>query len=92
VEHEDIEISQLVVGATLEGIYRGQKVHRFPAFHDETEEFIARIFLDTGRGPVAVQVDEHAIQHIDALRVVDGDLIAVTRSTDHAYQVAKEVP
>jgi hypothetical protein len=90
--YEDLEIQQLGVGASVNGIYRGQKALRVPALNDQPEVFVARVFLETGGGPIAVQVDEHAIAQIETLEVVDGDRIIVTRSAEDRYLVAKEGP
>jgi hypothetical protein len=92
MEFEDLDIAQLAIQGSASGIYRGQKVHRVPAFENQPEVFLARVFLDSAGGPIAVQVDEHAISHIEALQVVNGDRIIVTRLTEESYSVAKEVP
>jgi hypothetical protein len=90
VEHEDLDVSLLGVGASVNGIYRGQMVHRVPVLNNQPEVFVARVFLDAGGGPVAVQVNELAVALIDGLGVVDGDRIIVTRSAQDAYVVAKD--
>jgi hypothetical protein len=89
-DFEDLDITQLSIQGSASGIYRGQKVRRVPAFAEEPEVFLARIFLDSAGGPVAVQVDEHAIAHIAALQIVNGDRIIVTRLTEENFSVAKE--
>jgi hypothetical protein len=91
VEYEDLDISQLGVGSTQSGVYRGQKVRRVPAFDDQPEVFLARVFLETAGGPMTVQVDHDAISHIEALGVVDGDRIIVTRLTEDDFSVARKI-
>jgi hypothetical protein len=90
VEYEDLDVSLLGVGATVNGIYHGQKVHRVPALNDQLEVFVARVFLEAGGGPIAVQVNEVAIAQIEALGAAEGDRIIVTRSAQDEYVVAKE--
>jgi hypothetical protein len=90
MEYEDLDVTLLGVGASVNGIYRGQKVHRVPALNDQPEVVVARVFLDAGGGPIAAQVNEVAIAHVEALGVVDGDRITITRSAQDAYVVAKE--
>jgi hypothetical protein len=90
MECEDLDVSLLGVGASVNGIYRGQKVHRVPALNDQPEVVVARVFLDAGGGPIAVQVNEVAIKHIEALEVIDGDRIIVTCMAEDDYLIAKE--
>ena len=90
-DFEDLDISQLAIQMSFNGIYRGQKVHRAPAFGDLPEVVVARVFLDTAGGPVAVKVDERAIAQIEALGVVEGDAIIVSRLAEEDYSVVKEV-
>jgi len=92
MDYENLEISQLGVGNTLNGLYRGQRVHRFPAFNDQEPQFLARVFLDTAGGPVVVNVDELAIEQISVLEVSDGDRIIISRLNDDRHLVAKEGP
>jgi hypothetical protein len=90
VGYEDLEISQLGVGDSVNGVYRGQRVHRFPAFKEQEPELLARVFLDTDGGARAVKVDELAIEQIEILEVVDGDRVIVSRLSSDEHLVAKE--
>ncbi len=90
MDFEDLDITQLAIQGSASGTYRGQKVRRVPPFEDQPEVVLARVFLDAAGGPVAVQVDERAIGQIEALQVVNGDRIIVTRLTEENYSVAKE--
>ena len=90
MDYENLEISQLGVGNTLNGVYRGQRIHQFPAFSDQEPQFLARVFLDTAGGPVVVNVDEIAIEQISVLEVSDGDRIIISRLSDDRHVVAKE--
>jgi hypothetical protein len=92
VEYEDLEILLLGTGESVNGIYHGQKALRIPAVNDQPEVVLARVFLETGGGPVAVQVNEEAVGQIAALDAVDGDKIIVTRLAEDRYVVAKEPP
>ena len=71
MEYEDLDISQIVVGANVRGAYRGEKTHSILAFGSEPERTFARVFLDTGGGPAAVQVNEQAVALIQALDVAE---------------------
>lgn len=90
MEYEDLDISQIVVGANVRGAYRGEKTHTIPAFGHEPERTLARVFLDTGGGPAAVQVNEQAIEQIKALDVTDDDPLIVSRIGEDQYEVARE--
>jgi hypothetical protein len=57
-------------------------VRRVPAFGDQPETVLARVFLDADGGPMVVQVDEGAVTQLAALGVADGDRIVVTRSSE----------
>ena len=92
MELEDLDVSLLGVEESVNGIYRGQKVHRVPALPDQPEVFVARVFLEGGGGPIAVQVNEVAIAQIEGLQVVEGDRIIVSRLAEDTYVVAKEEP
>lgn len=48
------------------------------------------MFLDTGGGPAAVQVNEQAIEQIKALHVADDDPLIVTRIGADQYEVVRE--
>ena len=91
MEYEDLDISQIVVGANVRGAYRGEKTHTIPAFGDEPERTLARVFLDSGGGPVAVQVNEQAIENMKALNVTDGDALIVSRTAEDQYDVVRDV-
>ena len=71
MEYEDLDIAQIVVGANIRGAYRGEKTHRILAFGSEPERKFVRVFLDTGGGPAAVQVNEKAVAQIQALDVAE---------------------
>ena len=90
MEYEDLDISQIVVGANVRGAYRGEKTHTIPAFGDEPERTLARVFLDTGGGPAAVQVNEQAIEQIRALDVADDEALIVSRIGEDQYEVVRE--
>ena len=90
MEYEDLDISQIVVGANVRGAYRGEKTHTIPAFGDEPERTLARVFLDSGGGPAAVQVNEQAIENMKALNLTDGDALIVIRTAEDQYDVADE--
>ncbi len=91
MEYEDLDISQIAVGANVRGAYRGEKTHTIPAFGDEPERTLARVFLDTGGGPAAVQVNEQAIENMKALNVTDGDALIVSRIAEDQYDVVRDV-
>jgi hypothetical protein len=91
MEYEDLDITQLAVGSSVAGFYRGEKKHLVPAFGDQPETVLARVFLEAAGGPVAVQVDEPAIAQIGELGVNDGHRILVTRTTEGDYLVAREL-
>ncbi len=91
MEYEDLDISQIVVGANVRGAYRGEKTHTIPAFGDEPERTLARVFLDSGGGPVAVQVNEQAIENMKALNLTDGDALIVIRTAEDQYDVVRDV-
>ena len=90
MEYEDLDISQIVVGANVRGAYRGEKTHTIPAFGDEPERTLARVFLDSGGGPAAVQVNEQAIENMKALNVTDGDALIVSRTAEDQYDVVRD--
>lgn len=91
MDYEDLDITLLTVGSSVGGIYRGEKERRVPAFQDQPETFLARVFLETDGGPAAVQVNERAIAQIEELGVNDGHRIVVTRTAENDYLVAREV-
>jgi hypothetical protein len=91
MDYEDLDITQLAVGSSVAGVYRGEKKRVVPAFGDQPEAVLGRVFLETDGGPVAVQVNEPAIVQTDELGVTDGHRIVVTRSTESDYLVAREV-
>lgn len=88
--YEDLDISQIVVGANIRGSYKGQKTHTIPAFGNEPERTLARVFLDTGGGPAAVQVNEQAVERINALDVAEGDALIVSRIGEDQYDVVRD--
>jgi len=88
--YEDLEITRLGIGDALNGIYRGQRVHQFPKFNEQEPEFVARIFVETAGGPVAVKVDEASIEQIRQSGIVEGDRIIVRRPTVDLHTVASE--
>jgi hypothetical protein len=88
--YEDLEITQLGIGDTLNGIYRGQRVHQFPKFKEQEPELVARIFVETAGGPVAVQVDEASIEQIRQGEIAEGDRIIVRRATEDLHLVTRE--
>jgi hypothetical protein len=90
VEFEDLDITQLSIQGSASGVYRGQKVRHVPAFGSEPESILARVFLEAAGGPVAVQVDEGAITQIEALGIVNGNRLIVTRVAKDNYRAVKE--
>jgi hypothetical protein len=90
MDYEELEITRLGIGDTLNGIYRGQRVHRFPKFNEQEPEFVASIFLETAGGPVAVKVDEASIEQILQAGIAEGDRIIVRRATEDLHWVARE--
>lgn len=66
---EEMDITQLPVGARVAGFYRGQDVRTVPAFGDQPEAILARVFLDADGGPIVVQLDDRAIAQLAALGV-----------------------
>jgi len=91
MDFEDLDITQLAVGSSVAGVYRGDKKSVVPAFGDEPEKVLARVFLEADGGPVAVQVDERATGQIHDLGVNNGHRIVLTRTTESDYSVAREL-
>jgi hypothetical protein len=57
---------------------------------EEEPEFIAGIFVETARGPVAVKVDEASIEQIRQGGIDEGDRIIVRRASEDSHSVARE--